>query len=128
MRVVWNLSAANGTYSQPFNYNSDEFITDINTNEINYAFFSDNAWTTPTSAPTSGTITFTGQNSYPNGVIQNIPVALISNSPTNIADFSVSGTKGGFSFLGKCEWIQAVISDLESGVGSIQIILDRYTG
>ena len=128
MRVIWRISAANGTYDQSFNYNSDEFITDINTNSISYAFYSDAAWATPTAAPTSGTITFTGQNYYPNGVESPVPVAISGSSTTNIADFATAGTSYGFSFSGKCEWLKVVIASLNGSVGSMEIILDRYTG
>lgn len=130
MRVVWNISAANGTYSHDFFYNTDGSIEDINITGISYAFYSDTKWSVPTSAPVVGTMTWMGQQYYPNGVVLNIPVALTGSpptTPTNIVDFSVSGSQNGFTFAGKCMAFSVVIASLTNTVQSIQIIIDRYT-
>lgn len=129
MRQIWSISAANGTYTHSFVTNTDGSVEDININAISYAFFSDTGWTTPTSAPVAGTMTWAGQQYYPNGVTTNIPVAFaVSPATTNVADFSVSGTQNGFTFAGKCFEFTVVIAGLSNNVQSIQIVIDRYTG
>ncbi len=128
MRIIWPIKAANGTYTHNFTLNTDQSIEDINTNAISYAFYSDTNWTTPVAAPTAGTMTWTGQDFYPDGVITPIPVVLVSNVPSNVVDFSVSGSSYGFTFLGKCMFYSVVVSGISGTVGSMKIIINRYTG
>lgn len=128
MRIIWPILTANGTYNHDFTTNTDESIEDININGISYAFFSDTNWIVPVAAPTVGTLTITGWDFYSDGVETPVPVALSGSTTTNVVDFSVAGNQYGFTFRGKCMAFKIITSGISNTVGSMKIIINRYTG